>query len=54
MRAQRRGTNLKIEIRLALLSLGEDPYQKLTGTVAELEQRLKNLRARQRKQGLLK
>lgn len=48
MRSQRKGSNLKIQIRLALNSLGRDHSNATTGkSVAELEAILADLRREQ-------
>lgn len=52
MNCQRKGTNLKIDIRLALSSLGRDPYIKLDHLrIAQLEDILTELRLEQKARG---
>lgn len=56
MNTQRRGTDLTIHIRLALQSLGDDPY-KYDGkrlTIARKQEILTELRAKQRNLGVIK
>ena len=54
MQAQRKGSNLKTEIRVALSMLGRDPYVKLPSSIAALEAMKRDLHAEARKAGLLK
>lgn len=52
MNAHRFGTQLKIDIRLALLSLGRDPYIKLDRIkIEDLKKMIAELRAEQRAVG---
>lgn len=52
MNASRFGTQLKIDIRLALLSLGRDPHIKLDRIkIEDLKQMFAELRAEQRAVG---
>ena len=52
MNCSRFGTQLKIDIRLALLSLGRDPYINLSRIkIEDLQAMFHDLRAEQRKVG---
>lgn len=54
MQAQRRGSDLKTEIRVALSMLKRDPYVKLPRGIAELQKMKRELHDEARKAGLLK
>ncbi|MDJ0823775.1 MAG: hypothetical protein QNJ09_18445 [Paracoccaceae bacterium] len=54
MQAQRQGSNIKTEIRVALSMLKRDPYIKLPRSIAELKEMRRKLHAEAREAGLLK
>ena len=53
MKASKFGTHLKIDIRIALQSLGRDPWDKKIDrmSIAELKELFASLRAEQRERG---
>ena len=53
MNCQRKGSDLKIHIRIALISLGRDPHDKSIDrlTLVQLQEMLRDLRDEQRKVG---
>ena len=54
MQAQREGSNIKTEIRVALAMLKRDPYIKLPRSIAALKEMRRELHAEAREAGLLR
>lgn len=54
MNCQREGSNIKVEIRVALAMLKRDPHIKLPNSLAELRKMRSELHAEAREAGLLK